>query len=92
MKRILALALLATLFAGGNALAAEQSVTLKVKNACPTCGYIIKKTLGQVSGVEQVSYSSQDDTATVIFDDSKTDVGTLIATTTSVGFPAEVVE
>ena len=92
MKRIFVLALLVTLLTGGNALAAEQSVTLKVKNACPTCGYIIKKTLGEVSGVERVGYSARGDTVTVVFDDSKTDVETLIATTTSVGFPVQVME
>lgn len=93
MKRLLAITLFtAALLTAGDVLAAERTVTLKLENTCPTCGYIVKKVLGRVSGVEQVSYSSRDDTATVVFDDSQTDVGTLIATTTSVGFPAEVVE
>ncbi len=94
MKRMLATAALtATLLSAPMALAAERSVTLKVEYmTCPTCPYIIKKSLSNVPGVEKVEVSFQDKTAVVIFDDAKTNVSALTAATTNVGFPSRAVE
>ena len=50
MKRTaLALVLTATLFASAApSLAAERTATLSVKMWCPTCPYIVKRTLAKV--------------------------------------------
>jgi mercuric ion binding protein len=85
-----ALAFLAV-FLGGTppALSAEQTVTLGVKMWCPSCPYIIKRTLAQVPGVLDVDVSYDDQVAIVRFDDDKTDVTMLTEATADVGFPSE---
>ena len=70
------------------ALAAEQTVTLKVKMWCPSCPYIVKRTLQNVAGVLDVAVSYDDQVAIVRFDDRKTAVATLTQATADVGFPS----
>ena len=70
-------------------LSAEQTVTLSVKMWCPSCPYIIKRTLAQVPGVLDVDVSYDDQVAIVRFDDDKTDVTMLTEATADVGFPSE---
>ena len=78
------------LFGGSQpALSAEQSVTLKVDLWCPSCSYIIKRTLAQVPGVLVVKVSYDDQIAIVRFDDDKTGVSALTKATADVGFPSE---
>ena len=91
MKRIvLALVLSATVFASAApSLAAEQTVTLSVRMWCPSCPYIIKRSLAKVPGVLDVNVSYDDQVANVRFDDQKTNVATLTQATADVGFPSE---
>ena len=78
------------LFAGaGPALSAERMVTLDVKMSCPSCPFIVKRTLQGVAGVSDVAVSYEEQTATVRFDDDKTDVTALTQATADVGFPSE---
>ena len=79
----------ALLGASPPALSAEQTVTLSVKMWCPSCPYIIKRTLAQVPGVLDVDVSYDDQVAIVRFDDDKTDVTMLTEATADVGFPSE---
>lgn len=90
MKRTaLAVVLSAALFAGAApSLAAERTVTLKVKMWCPSCPYIVKRTLQNVAGVLKVNVSYDDQVAIVQFDDRKTSVATLAQATADVGFPS----
>ncbi|KKK54049.1 hypothetical protein LCGC14_3088660, partial [marine sediment metagenome] len=58
MKHVLLKALLLTGFLlalSGGARAAEQTVVLKVDMWCPSCPYIIKRSLMDVDGVEEVA-------------------------------------
>ena len=71
------------------AFSAEQTVTLSVGMWCPSCSYIIKRTLAEVPGVQDVSVSYDDQVAIVRFDDDKTDVTALTQATAEVGFPSE---
>ena len=71
------------------ALSAEQTVTLSVDTWCPSCPYIIKRTLAQVPGVLVVKVSYDDQVAIVRFDDDKTGVSALTQATADVGFPSE---
>ena len=91
MKRILSAAVMATaLAAAGTAIAAERIVTLGVKNMyCEACPYIVGKSLKKVGGVGNVAVSYQKQTATVTFDDGKTNVAALIQATTRAGYPSQ---
>lgn len=69
----------------------SQSVVLDVQNmTCAMCPITIRKALQGVDGVQsaKVDYSSK--TANVIFDPKKTNIETLIKTTTNVGYPATI--
>ena len=73
---------------GGRVLAGEQTVTLRVGMGCATCPYIVQHSLEDVPGVAEVKVSYRDQSATVTFDDERTDVAALTAATAAVGFPA----
>ena len=84
------LAFLPVLLGGGlPAYSAEQTVTLSVDMWCPSCSYIIKRTLAEVPGVLVVKVSYDDQVAIVRFDDDKTGVSALTQATADVGFPSE---
>jgi periplasmic mercuric ion binding protein len=91
MTRLLASAsvVIGLLASANAALAAQQTVTLAVKNmVCEACPYIVKKTLQQVPGVAKATVSFKDGMAVVIFDDAKTNVKALTDATKSAGFPS----
>lgn len=96
MKRRFALALLGASFLGGlvgpspAALAAERTVTLEVPMSCPTCPYIVERSLQETAGVLDVSVSYENQTATVRYDDEKTTTTLLTQATADVGFPSKV--
>lgn len=96
MKRRFALALFGASFLGGlvgptpAALAAERTVTLDVPMSCPTCPYIVKRSLQQTAGVLDVSVSYDAQTATVRYDDEKATIAALTQATADVGFPSKV--
>jgi periplasmic mercuric ion binding protein len=72
------------------ALAAERTVTLTVKNMdCAACPHTVRASLQAVPGVEHVLVSMQQKTATVTYDDAKTDVRALTAATTDAGYPSK---
>jgi mercuric ion binding protein len=78
-----------TLLVSSNAFAAEQTVTLAVKNMyCAACPHTVKASLQAVPGVKQALVSYQEKTAVVTYDDAKTDVKGLIAATTNAGYPS----
>jgi mercuric ion binding protein len=91
MNRILsALAMAVVLSAAGAAMATEKSVTLAVKGMyCSACPYIVSKSLKQVGGVGNVVVSYEKQTATVTFDDGKTNVAALTQATTQAGYPSQ---
>ncbi len=88
---VTALTLVGILVAGGApASAAEQTVILGVKMFCPTCPFIVKRTLQKVEGVLDVAVSYAEQTAVVRFDDNKTAVAALTRATAGVGFPSQL--
>ena len=94
ITRVAAAAIL--IVSSGTAIAAEQTATLAVKNVgCETCAPIVRRALSQVSGVSAVTVtegSSQTATATVKFDDAKTNIAALVEATTNAGYPSQVVQ
>lgn len=88
--KLWAVALLIMTVAGG-ALAAERTITLKVKNmTCDLCAPTVKKSLSRVKGVVRVEVSAANESATVTFDDTMTDTAALIAATRNAGYPSQV--
>lgn len=72
-----------------SALAAERTVTLAVQNMyCAACPYTVKASLQAVPGVNGVAVSLQNKTATVTYDDAKTNVKALTTATANAGYPS----
>lgn len=72
---------------------AEQTVKLSLGGLwCAGCAYIVKETLSDLDGVRVVEVSYRRKDAVVTFEDTETDVATLMAATTDAGFPSTVVE
>ena len=91
LSRVFAILAFLLVLLGGSlpALSAERTVTLSVDMWCPSCPYIIKRTLAQVPGVLEVKVSFDDQVAIVRFDDGRTSVTELTQATANVGFPSE---
>jgi len=92
MKRLIAaMAFAATVLTASIGFAAEKTVTLAVENMyCPSCPYIVKKSLTAVDGVKEVKVSLEKKTALVTFDDAKTNVEALTNATFEAGYPSEL--
>jgi mercuric ion binding protein len=77
---------------GASAMAADRTVTLKVPGmSCPSCPYIVSRTLKHVTGVKSVKTSLETRTAVVVFDDAKTNAGALMSATASAGYRSSIV-
>jgi len=64
-------------------------VTLAVRNwYCASCQHVIKQSLAAVPGVITVTVSDKTKTASVTFDDIKTDVKALTEATKAAGYPS----
>lgn len=88
-KTLSAAALIASLVAAPAAFAAERTVTFAVDNmTCASCPYIVKTSMAVVPGVAKVIVSFEAKTATVTFDDAKTNLDTIAAASTNAGYPA----
>jgi mercuric ion binding protein len=90
MKFLIFLFLLAQ---SGLLSATEQSATLSVSGMnCPVCPITVKKSLQKVEGVKSVTVSYENKTATVSFDDLKTDITGLLTATENVGYPSTILK
>jgi len=94
MKQSLIAAIaLATVAFAHAANAEEQSVTLKLDNFyCASCAFIVQRTLAGIPGVADCAVSYGQKTASVTYDDAKTDIATLTGATAELGFPSRVVQ
>jgi mercuric ion binding protein len=88
-----ALPLIVSMMATPAAFAGEHTVTFAVDNMyCASCPYIVKSSMAAVPGVAKVAVSSQAKTATVIFDDAKTNPEAIAAASANAGYPAHPVK
>jgi periplasmic mercuric ion binding protein len=72
-----------------SAWAVSKTVTLSVPGmTCAACPITIKKALTEVDGVTEAEVSFDKKETVVTFDDTKTDVSTLIEATTDAGYPS----
>jgi mercuric ion binding protein len=71
------------------AAAAERTVTLALENmTCAACSFIVKRTMAGVPGVLKVDVSYANKTATVTFDDTKTQLDAVAKASADAGYPA----
>jgi periplasmic mercuric ion binding protein len=92
-KYLSALPLIVSMMAAPAAFAGEHTVTFAVDNMyCASCPYIVKNSMAAVPGVARVAVSFQAKTATVIFDDAKTNPEAIAAASVNAGYPAHPVK
>ena len=92
-KHLSAPALIVSMMAAPAAFAGERTITFAVDNMfCASCPYIVKSSMAAVPGVAKVAVSLQAKTATVIFDDAKTNPDAIAAASMNSGYPAHPVK
>lgn len=88
-KTLSAVALIASVMTVSAAFAAERTITFAVDNmTCASCPYIVKTSMAAVPGVTKVAVSFEKKTATVTFDDTKTNPNAIAAASMNAGYPA----
>jgi mercuric ion binding protein len=94
MKKSLgAFALIASVMTASTAFAGERTITFAVDNmTCASCPYIVKSSMEGVPGVAKVAVSFRAKTATVIFDDGKTNPDAIATASMNAGYPAHPVK
>lgn len=91
MKSLSVCTLVGALMLAPAAWAGERTVTFTVDNmTCATCPYIVTATMAAVPGVANVTVSFEAKTATVAFDDTKTNPDAIAAASMNAGFPAHL--
>jgi mercuric ion binding protein len=88
-KSLSVVALILQMMAAPAAFAAERTITFAVDNmTCASCPYIVKSSMAAVPGVTNVAISFEAKTATVTFEDAKTNPASIAAASTNAGYPA----
>jgi mercuric ion binding protein len=88
-KSLSVFALIASMIMTSTAFAGERTITFAVDNmTCASCPYIVKNSMAAVPGVEKVAVSFQAKTATVTFDDTKTNPDAIATASMNAGYPA----
>jgi len=92
MKKLLsALVLASTVGSASTALAAERTVIFAVDNmTCASCPYIVKSSMAAVPGVAKVAVAFEAKTATVNFDNGRTNAEAIAAASANAGHPAHL--
>ncbi len=92
-KYLSALSLMASMMTASTAFAGERTITFAVDNmTCASCPYIVKSSMEGVLGVAKVAVSFRAKTATVIFDDAKTNTDAIATASVNAGYPAHLVK
>ena len=92
-KHLSVIALSVSMMTTPAAFAAERTVTFAVDNmTCASCPYIVKRSMEGVLGVAKVAVSFRAKTATVTFDDAKTNPDTIAAASMNAGYPTHLVQ
>ncbi len=67
-----------------------RSATLGVQMYCPSCSYMLQRSLRAVPGVLDVIVSLERQSALVVYDDAETSVSELVAAPASIGYETTV--
>ena len=90
-KLLIALVLASTVGSASTALAAERTVIFAVDNmTCASCPYSVKSSMAAVPGVAKVAVSFEAKTATVTFDNGRTNAEAIAAASANAGYPAHL--
>lgn len=94
MKHFLAaLALAAMSLSATGATAGEQTIRLAVEGlGCPSCYFIVERSISRVPGVKSVDLSVVTNIATVTFDDTMTSAAAVSNATDANGFPSTIID
>jgi mercuric ion binding protein len=85
--------LIASVMTASTAFAGERTITFAVDNmTCASCPYIVKTSMAAVPGVARVAVSFKTKTATVTFDDTKTNPDAIATASMNAGYPAHPVQ
>ncbi|CAM5273063.1 hypothetical protein ATER59S_00113 [Aquamicrobium terrae] len=88
-KLLSTLTLISAIMMASAAFAADRTVTFAVDNmTCASCPYIVKTSMAAVPGVTNVVVSFEAQTATVTFEDTKTNSDAIAAASANAGYPA----
>ena len=75
----------------GPVLASERTTLFAVENmTCALCPVTVEKAMRGVDGVKDVTINFEAKTATVVFEDSQTNTGTIAKASLNAGYPASV--
>lgn len=92
-KSLSVIALIVPMLTTSVAFAAERTITFAIDNmTCASCPYIVKTSMEAVPGVAKVAVSFEAKTATVTFDDAKTNADAVAAASMNAGYPAHPTE
>jgi len=90
-KLVSALLVIGSTMMASVAAAGERTVTFAVDNmTCSACPYIVKSSMAAVPGVAAVTVSFEAKTATVTFDERKTNPDKIAAASAHAGYPAHL--
>lgn len=88
MHRIAAVSLMLIPLAGP-VLASERVTVFAIENmTCALCPFTVEKAMRGVDGVKEVTVNFESKTATVVFEESKTDAGAIAKASLNAGYPA----
>jgi len=72
--------------------AAEQTVKLSVPGmSCASCPYMVKDAISMVDGIKSVEATMDDRSATVVYEDTVTNVAEIQDATESIGYPSTII-
>jgi mercuric ion binding protein len=75
------------------AIAGERTIKLAVEGlGCPSCYFIVERSIARVRGVKSVDLSVETNIATVTFDDAMASAQAISNATDANGFPSTIIE
>jgi len=73
--------------------AADKTITLSVPDMnCPSCPYMVEKSISVVEGVKSATAELQNRTCSVTFDDAIASVDDILGATANIGYQSSVIE
>ena len=94
MKNIIAISLFALLtLPASSSLAADKTITLSVPDMnCPSCPYMVEKSISIVEGVQSAKAELKTRTCSVTFDDAVASIEDILGATADIGYKSSLVE
>lgn len=94
MKKIIAIGLFALLTLSASlSFAADKTITLSVPDMnCPSCPYMVEKSISVVEGVQSAKVELKTRTCSVTFDDAVASIEDILGATAGIGFRSTLIE